>query len=669
MRLATSLLQMLGTATAGSAVYAVPLSAAALATGVGFIYFLFCKLGLALLQQPEGVAVFWPASGLAAGALWLSNPTQRIAVTAGIVAGTIAANLMGDRNVPLAIAFGLCNALEAHIFVRLLNFRSADAFRFKSLASALRFFTSAIVATGVTAAIATLAILAIRPPESAWFDILEVWWISDALGLILFAPPLMTAVESRGKWPGHGEALETLSLFAALIAATAYTYISAPDLASNHMPIPFATIFPLLLWIASRSRPVLLAICISTVAITIVWAMSQGLGYFGNASLPFDHRALAARITLLSIAFCGLSLLAIFTERRDIEERLRLNERRFHELAAAAPGVIFTYRLTPGGLRTMPYASPETEVLLGMRPSALQTDARPVLQQVHPEDQKRIWASFVESRLKLSAWNQEFRFVRPDGDIIWLEGHCRPVQEADGTLLWHGFLVDVTSRKQDEARIKYLLGELDHRVNNLLGVVQAVASFTASTSDPKTFAKHFQQRIASLSASHQLLVQNAWTGVQLDELVRSQLAHFKDQFETRIKIAGPALRINSKAAQVIGMALHELATNASKYGALSGPLGGIEITWHITPDFQFTWAETTNAAVSTAKRRGFGHTVLVDMAKDQLQAHVELQLEDRTVRWVLKSPLSVVDDTTNTIPKNTSRPALSDRGRRDNNYI
>jgi two-component sensor histidine kinase len=192
--------------------------------------------------------------------------------------------------------------------------------------------------------------------------------------------------------------------------------------------------------------------------------------------------------------------------------------------------------------------------------------------------------------------------------------------------------------------------EISHRAKNLLSVVQVMARRTAGEVDPQVFVERFNDRLAGLAASHDLLVKSDWKSVDLADLVRSQLAHFSDLIGTRISLAGPATRLQPAAAQNIGMAFRELATNAAKYGALSAAEGSIRIEWDVVgrgehARFRIRWSEQGGPTVASPQTHGFGHTVMVDMVKHALNADVRLEYLPSGASWELVAPVVWTFDT------------------------
>ncbi len=189
--------------------------------------------------------------------------------------------------------------------------------------------------------------------------------------------------------------------------------------------------------------------------------------------------------------------------------------------------------------------------------------------------------------------------------------------------------------------IQRLMKEMDHRTKNILNVVQAIARQTAIAS-PDEFMPRFSERMQTLAASHDLLVRSRWQGIEISNLIRVQLAHFGDLLDSRIKIHGPPVRLTIAAAQTFGMIMHELATNAAKYGALSNDKGHVEIRWSANGEFAIRWTERGGPNVVPPSRRGFGSTVVKTMAESSLDGDVDLEFAPAGLRWQVVCPSSKV---------------------------
>jgi two-component sensor histidine kinase/CheY-like chemotaxis protein len=213
--------------------------------------------------------------------------------------------------------------------------------------------------------------------------------------------------------------------------------------------------------------------------------------------------------------------------------------------------------------------------------------------------------------------------------------------------------------------IRHLMKEMDHRSKNILNVVQAIARQTAIAS-PAEFVPRFSERIRTLATSHDLLVKSRWQGIDMAELIRAQLGHFSDLLGRRIRLDGPPLRLSVAAAQTFGMILHELATNAAKYGALSDDQGRVEVGWSINDEndeFLLGWTECGGPDVVPPNHRGFGSTVVKSMAESSLDGDVDLDFAPSGLRWRVVCPSSRVLETSarQNGTKKRSRAAASDR--------
>jgi PAS domain S-box-containing protein len=212
--------------------------------------------------------------------------------------------------------------------------------------------------------------------------------------------------------------------------------------------------------------------------------------------------------------------------------------------------------------------------------------------------------------------------------------------KSDGRRLFITVAQDVTERKLHEEQVHLLMREVNHRAKNILSLVQAIARQTAAR-EPEDFIGCFTERIQALAANQDLLIRNEWHGVHVEELVHAQLAHFADLVGSRIDVDGPKLYLSATAAQAIGLALHELATNAGKYGALSADAGRVDVHWRLDADiFAMSWTERNGPPVSRPERRGFGTTVVESMAKRTVDGEVQLDFAPSGVIWRLSCPAS-----------------------------
>jgi PAS domain S-box-containing protein len=231
--------------------------------------------------------------------------------------------------------------------------------------------------------------------------------------------------------------------------------------------------------------------------------------------------------------------------------------------------------------------------------------------------------------------------------IHFTQPHCPTERDLRFIHLLVQQSADYLQRKRSEAWEKTLLKEIQHRTKNLLAVVQGIASQMVET-DPKRFRERFRDRLAALARSQDLLFKSQWQGVEMSSLIQGQLGHLGELVGRRVMLTGPVLRLTAAAAQPLGMVLHELATNASKYGALSSGSGQIAIAWDLTrtglSDERFTlsWVESGGPPVEIPHRHGFGTFVIEEMPTFQLDADVDLSYLPSGLKWQLDCPAAGV---------------------------
>lgn len=240
--------------------------------------------------------------------------------------------------------------------------------------------------------------------------------------------------------------------------------------------------------------------------------------------------------------------------------------------------------------------------------------------------------------------------VEEGGTTRWYDLHIEPLPDVTGSIAGLTCAaVDVTERKAGEAHLRLLMRELTHRSKNLLAVIQAMARQTARHAEStESFLERFNARLQALATSHDLLIQEGWYGASLDDLTRRQLAQHLDGPAARVSAEGPAVHLKPIAAQSLGLALHELANNAEKYGALSVADGRVAITWrrvHPSPEspedgVEIIWAESHGPNVNAPARRGFGSLVVEQNLSRALDADVKLTFEASGVRCRMLIPAS-----------------------------
>ncbi|HEU5016626.1 MAG TPA: HWE histidine kinase domain-containing protein [Pseudolabrys sp.] len=208
-------------------------------------------------------------------------------------------------------------------------------------------------------------------------------------------------------------------------------------------------------------------------------------------------------------------------------------------------------------------------------------------------------------------------------------------------------LTDITERKRAEEQQTTLVAELNHRVKNILAVVQSVAAQTVRSSDSlETFSDTFAGRLKALAIAHDILTQTRWIGIGLNELLARVLAPYRSAEGTRVSISGPAILLPAHAVLPFSMVLHELTTNAAKYGALSTPRGKIEITWQLNDSInrsvELVWQEREGRRFKGGATMGFGTKLIDYVISHDLDGSTKVYFDPAGVRWEITFPVSVL---------------------------
>jgi PAS domain S-box-containing protein len=234
------------------------------------------------------------------------------------------------------------------------------------------------------------------------------------------------------------------------------------------------------------------------------------------------------------------------------------------------------------------------------------------VEAIHPDDRQPSLDAWSRSVSTGEPYDIEHRVKMRDGSWRWARSRAFPRRHDDGDIcLWYGSTEDIHERKVAEEHQRLLINELNHRVKNTLASVQAIAFQTLRGEIPLAEARaRFEARLMALSAAHNLLTEENWVGASLDRVVKDSTEHLAGG-SARFDVAGEPLRLTPRAALALAMALHELGTNAAKYGALSVEGGRVSIAWRIEDDrLRLEWRESGGPAVEPPASRGFGSRLI-----------------------------------------------------------
>jgi two-component system CheB/CheR fusion protein len=322
------------------------------------------------------------------------------------------------------------------------------------------------------------------------------------------------------------------------------------------------------------------------------------------------------------------------------EMALRQSEERFRRIAQALPGFLF---ISSDGLE-WEYVNPRYYEYTGL--SEGEALGEGWMAALHPDDVRdtgRRWAHASEAG---ESFEQEFRLRGKGGGYRWFLAQAAVTTDPAGRQRWYGTITDIHERRRAEGRQRLLFGELQHRVKNVLSVVRSIATRTLETSDTvEGFAAHFAGRIDALARTQTVLARDG-EAVELEELVREELLAQSSQHAQQIVISGPSVRLREKAAETLGLAIHELATNAVKYGALADGSGKLSVTWQaydtgIGPRLTFEWRESGVPLVNAKPaRNGFGREMIEQGLPYDLGATTVMEFGQGGLRCVIEVVLT-----------------------------
>ena len=436
------------------------------AFAIAFAYFLAARLGLAMLAAPSDVAVFWPASGVAAAILICAGRRAGVALVVGVLVGTVAANVMSDRSFFTSLLKGLCNTGEVVLVAWLLDRWFGRPFSFGDLRRVVGFFAATALATAISAIGGALAMITFHVPAPFWGAWLA-WFMAGAVGIVVVAPLLIELGQLARERLTRAQSIEAAAALALTSLASMYA-LSLPT-GSWLSYDTDAVVFPLLLWLVVRSQRAFAIAGAFVVSIATMGATILGIGHFGDVSASTSERVLGAQLSATMVTAFTLVLAALFAERKKSEDALRESEERLR-LAQLKTGVgIWDWNMRTSALTW----TPELHAIFGLEQETVRCYAD-FRDRVHPDDIEAVEAQRDAAVRRHETFNIEFRIVRSDGQVRWISStggafYDEATREPVRVL---GNNTDITERKLAEQ----VLSERNAQLA-LAGMVSRVGSF------------------------------------------------------------------------------------------------------------------------------------------------------------------------------------------------
>lgn len=321
------------------------------------------------------------------------------------------------------------------------------------------------------------------------------------------------------------------------------------------------------------------------------------------------------------------------------ELQLRESESKFHAIADSVDQMIWSTR--PDGFHD--YYNRRWYEFTGVPHGS--TDGEGWANVFHPDDHERSWERWRQSLATGEQYEIEYRLRHHSGEYRWVLGRAKAAMDEAGRITrWYGTCTDINRIKTADAQRELMLGEMNHRVKNSMAMVHSIVSQSLRQAQNLDDARvSIQSRIGMMAQAHDRLVKATWTETRISDVVAAALAPH-GAAEARFTLAGPDLSIGSKQALALTMALHELATNAVKYGALSTDTGDVDVRWQTelrqkNEIFRFSWQERGGPKVEPPERVGFGSRMIEQALAGYFNGEAELDYRPNGLVFELVAPI------------------------------
>jgi PAS domain S-box-containing protein len=315
------------------------------------------------------------------------------------------------------------------------------------------------------------------------------------------------------------------------------------------------------------------------------------------------------------------------TEERRAQTELSESEARVRSLADNLPyGMVYQIVRNENGVRRFSFVSSRCKELNGIDAEAAMADPSLLHSQILEEDRAAFTAAEEAAFAAMRPFEAEARIRKADGEVRWFRCASAPRKLSDGSIVWDGVQVDIHEMKMVEERRALLMKEMSHRIKNNLSTVLSIATQTGRhAADVASFNKSFQARLVAMSKSHDLLMKDVRGTADLREILEAELLPYSADtaWGRTLTLSGDPVRLSTRAAVGLGLVIHELATNAAKYGAYSGA-GAIDVSWRLDDGpVLLQWRERGGPAVAPPAKTGFGSRLIDSVLRGELGGAVE----------------------------------------------
>jgi PAS domain S-box-containing protein len=480
------------------------------AVATAITYFLAARLSLGLLEESSGVAVFWPAAGIASGVLIVGGTAARWPVLVGVMAATIWANLLGDRTTWSAMVSAIANAGEAAVIAGLVARMYGPRFDLNTLRRVMGFFAATLAGTALSGVVGTMGFVLFHRSTVPFPNVWLHWVASDALGTVTVAP-LLIGLSSLVRNPPPPREVTRGALAFAVVCFLGALLVFFPDEAWS-LRLAIISVSPLFVWIAARLPPGFTAAAAFICTMTIVGCTTFGIGVFGDSHWLQVQRIQYAQAIIFATSFSALVLAALFNDRRLQERALLERESQFQQALRAGGVMAFEWDLAADKIRH----SVNAEQIMGLGSNQVLSRSE-FMERVHGEDRSRLTACLQSIAREQPSYSVTFRYMRGDfAGEVWLEQVATALFDSDGLpVSIRGLTTDITARKRFEeelSRAQKAAEQADH----------AKSIFLAATShdlrQPLQTLRSLQGALAQRHLDHEALEITAGIGHSIDTM-------------------------------------------------------------------------------------------------------------------------------------------------------